>query len=111
MNAFNVDLSAYYFTLLLSECNVLYILHFQSDFFQDVHLQLTSYKDTILSYLNDGSHTHPMGNGATTTMGKDSMSMLTLSDSERPSMDQQTHHNSVSNVANFYILTFDCYTT
>ena len=106
MNAFNVDLIANYFTLLLSECNVLYMLHFQSDFFQDVHLQLTSYKDTILSYLNDGSHgggggTHPMGNGATTTMGKDSMSMLTLSDSERPSMDQQTHHNSVSNVANF----------
>ena len=67
-----------------------------------MHLQLTSYKDTILSYLNDGSHggggggTHPMGNGATTTMGKDSMSMLTLSDSERPSMDHLTHQNSVS---------------
>ena len=67
---------------------------------QDVHLQLSSYKDTILSYLSEGGHgggAHPMGNGAATTtmVGKDSMSMLTLSDSERPSMDHQTNHNLV----------------
>ena len=66
-----------------------------------MHLQLSTYKDTILSYLNDGHNLHPMGNGngaTTTTMmhGKDSMSMLTLSDSERPSMDHLTHQNSVS---------------
>ena len=68
---------------------------------QDVHLQLTSYKDTILSYLSNGEN--GMGNGAAATMtaammgGKDSMSMLTLSDSERPSMhDHHTTHQNNS---------------
>ena len=66
-----------------------------------MHLQLSSYKDAILGYLNDqgARNGHPMGNGATTLMGgKDSMSMLTLSDSERPSQHdyhQTQNHNSV----------------
>ena len=73
-----------------------------------MHLQLSSYKDAILAHLNEGgrnggAHHNPMGNGTTMTLGgKDSMSMLTLSDSERPSLHdnaamhhQTQNHNSV----------------
>ena len=54
--------------------------------FQAVKEQLTEHRNTILSYLRADGGNEPLGNGTTHQLhggGKDSMSMLTLSDSER----------------------------